>query len=61
MLRPALGPTSTGCGCVTLSRRTFLLSEYVAPDGVIAVFSDRSLWTAYSPWQRAARRAISSG
>lgn len=34
------------------------LGEYVAPDGVVAVFSDRSLWTADSPWQRAARGVV---
>ncbi|WP_327356347.1 class I SAM-dependent methyltransferase [Streptomyces sp. NBC_01304] len=34
------------------------LSEYVAPDGVVAVFSDRSLWTADNPWQRAVRGVV---
>ncbi|MGW1006450.1 class I SAM-dependent methyltransferase [Streptomyces sp. NPDC002520] len=34
------------------------LDEYVAPDGAVAVFSDRSLWTAGSTWQRAARDVV---
>ncbi|MGX1668593.1 class I SAM-dependent methyltransferase [Streptomyces sp. NPDC055400] len=34
------------------------LGEYVAPDGVVAVFSDRSLWTAGNPWQRAVRDVV---
>lgn len=34
------------------------LGEYVAPEGVVAVFSDRSLWTAGNPWQRAVRDVV---
>ncbi|MDX3247554.1 hypothetical protein [Streptomyces sp. ME18-1-4] len=34
------------------------LSEYMAPEGVVAVFSDRSLWTADNPWQQAAREVV---
>ncbi|MCZ0990423.1 class I SAM-dependent methyltransferase [Streptomyces diastatochromogenes] len=43
-----------------LDQRRFLdrLSEYVAPDGVVAVFSDRSLWTADNEWQQAARAVV---
>lgn len=34
------------------------LDEYVAPDGTVAVFSDRSLWTSTSTWQQAARSVV---
>ncbi|MFF4520461.1 class I SAM-dependent methyltransferase [Streptomyces bluensis] len=34
------------------------LNEYIAPDGVLAVFSDRSLWTADSAWQHTARTVV---
>jgi trans-aconitate methyltransferase len=55
-------PHLVTCGRVFhwLNQPRFLdrLSEYMAPSGVIAVFSDRSLWTADSPWQRAAREVI---
>ncbi|NUK32228.1 methyltransferase domain-containing protein [Streptomyces lunaelactis] len=34
------------------------LDEYVAPGGVLAVFSDRSLWTADNDWQRAVRSVV---
>ncbi|MBT2394000.1 class I SAM-dependent methyltransferase [Streptomyces sp. ISL-1] len=54
-------PHLVTCGRVFhwLNQPRFLdrLSEYMAPEGVVAVFSDRSLWTADNPWQQAAREA----
>ncbi|MFF7262247.1 class I SAM-dependent methyltransferase [Streptomyces sp. NPDC008159] len=55
-------PHLVTCGRVFhwLDQPRFLdrLSEYVAPDGVVAVFSDRSLWTGNCPWQQAARGVV---
>ncbi|WP_097289391.1 class I SAM-dependent methyltransferase [Streptomyces sp. OK228] len=55
-------PHLVTCGRVFhwLNQPRFLdrLSEYVAPDGVVAVFSDRSLWTAGTPWQQAVREVV---
>jgi trans-aconitate methyltransferase len=55
-------PHLVTCGRVFhwLNQPRFLdrLSEYLAPDGVVAVFSDRSLWTAGTPWQRTAREVV---
>jgi trans-aconitate methyltransferase len=55
-------PHLVACGRVFhwLNQPRFLdrLSEYMAPEGVVAVFSDRSLWTADSPWQQAARDIV---
>ncbi|MFD5629986.1 class I SAM-dependent methyltransferase [Streptomyces sp. NPDC127072] len=55
-------PHLVTCGRVfqRLNQPCFLdrLSEYMAPEGVIAVFSDRSLWTADSPWQQATREVV---
>ncbi|WP_055522511.1 class I SAM-dependent methyltransferase [Streptomyces graminilatus] len=55
-------PHLVTCGRVFhwLNQPRFLdrLSEYVAPEGVVAVFSDQSLWTADSPWQQAAREVV---
>jgi trans-aconitate methyltransferase len=55
-------PHLVTCGRVFhwLDQPRFLdrLSEYLAPDGVVAVFSDRSLWTADSPWQQAVREVV---
>ncbi|MFJ1602588.1 class I SAM-dependent methyltransferase [Streptomyces sp. NPDC088253] len=55
-------PHLVTCGRVFhwLNQSPFLdrLSEYLAPDGVVAVFSDRSLWTADTPWQQATREVV---
>ncbi|WP_280886904.1 methyltransferase domain-containing protein [Streptomyces sp. LBL] len=55
-------PHLVTCGRVFhwLNQPRFLdrLSEYLAPDGVVAVFSDRSLWTAGTAWQQAAREVV---
>ncbi|MCC9707149.1 class I SAM-dependent methyltransferase [Streptomyces sp. MNU76] len=55
-------PHLVTCGRVFhwLDQPRFLdrLSEYVAPDGVVAVFSDRSLWTGNCSWQQAAREVV---
>lgn len=55
-------PHLVTCGRVFhwLNQPRFLdrLSEYMAPEGVVAVFSDRSLWTADNPWQQAAREVV---
>ncbi|MGW2702318.1 class I SAM-dependent methyltransferase [Streptomyces sp. NPDC001340] len=55
-------PHLVTCGRVFhwLDQPRFLdrLSEYVTPDGVVALFSDRSLWTADNEWQRAARAVV---
>ncbi|MEV5468065.1 methyltransferase domain-containing protein [Streptomyces griseoincarnatus] len=55
-------PHLVTCGRVFhwLDQPRFLdrLSEYVAPDGVVAVFSDRSLWTGGCSWQQAAREVV---
>ncbi|MGW4991692.1 class I SAM-dependent methyltransferase [Streptomyces mirabilis] len=55
-------PHLVTCGRVFhwLDQPRFLdrLSEYMAPEGVVAVFSDRSLWTADNPWQQAARQVV---
>ncbi|MDO0936561.1 methyltransferase domain-containing protein [Streptomyces sp. DG2A-72] len=55
-------PHLVTCGRVFhwLNQQRFLdrLSEYVAPEGVVAVFSDRSLWTAGSQWQQAVREVV---
>ncbi|QBI56138.1 class I SAM-dependent methyltransferase [Streptomonospora litoralis] len=37
-----------------------LLDEQVAPDGVVAIFSDSSFWTASSPWKEAVRDVVKS-
>ncbi|WP_330340145.1 class I SAM-dependent methyltransferase [Streptomyces sp. NBC_00557] len=34
------------------------LEDQVAPDGVVAIFSDSSFWTATSPWKEAVRDII---
>ena len=55
-------PHLVTCGRVFhwLCQRRFLdrLSEYVTPDGVVAEFSDHSLWTGDSAWQQAARAVV---
>ncbi|MFB9465842.1 class I SAM-dependent methyltransferase [Streptomyces cinereospinus] len=55
-------PHLVTCGRVFhwLDQPRFLdrLSEYVAPDGVVTVFSDRSLWTGGCSWQQAAREVV---
>ncbi|WP_107083697.1 methyltransferase [Streptomyces viridochromogenes] len=55
-------PHLVTCGRVFhwLNQPRFLdrLSEYMAPEGAVAVFSDRSLWTADSPWQQTAREIV---
>lgn len=55
-------PHLVTCGRVFhwIDRPRFLdrLAEYVGPGGVLAVFSDRSLWTAESAWQQAARAVV---
>lgn len=55
-------PHLVTCGRVFhwLNQPRFLdrLGEYLAPDGVVAVFSDRSLWTAGTPWQQTAREVV---
>ncbi|WP_254075974.1 trans-aconitate 2-methyltransferase [Streptomyces sp. P3] len=55
-------PHLVTCGRVFhwLDQPRFLdrISEYVTPDGVVAVFSDRSLWTGDCPWQQAAREVV---
>ncbi|MFG2703133.1 class I SAM-dependent methyltransferase [Streptomyces sp. NPDC048386] len=55
-------PHLVTCGRVFhwLDQRRFLnrLAEYVAPGSVLAVFSDRSLWTAASAWQQAVRAVV---
>ncbi|SEC21800.1 Methyltransferase domain-containing protein [Streptomyces misionensis] len=55
-------PQLVTCGRVFhwLDQPRFLerLDEYVAPEGIVAVFSDRSLWTASSTWQQAARTVV---
>ncbi|MEU9245741.1 class I SAM-dependent methyltransferase [Streptomyces sp. NPDC048385] len=55
-------PHLVTCGRVFhwLDQPRFLdrLAEYVDPSAVLAVFSDRSLWTAESAWQQAARAVV---
>ncbi|MEH0441510.1 class I SAM-dependent methyltransferase [Streptomyces scabiei] len=55
-------PHLVTCGRVFhwLNQPRFLdrLAEYVDPSAVLAVFSDRSLWTAESAWQQAARAVV---
>ncbi|MEU9396117.1 class I SAM-dependent methyltransferase [Streptomyces sp. NPDC048324] len=55
-------PHLVTCGRVFhwLNQPRFLdqLNEYLAPDGVVAIFSDRSLWTVGTPWQQAAREVV---
>nr|WP_277349318.1 class I SAM-dependent methyltransferase [Streptomyces sp. N502] len=55
-------PHLVTCGRVFhwLDQPRFLerLNEYVVPEGAVAVFSDRSLWTSRSTWQEAARSVV---